>query len=66
VITLSDLFTFDYSAGIDADGRFAGMATATGLRPRFAEQLHDFGIDLAPELFDGEQQAARAWIERVR
>ena len=66
VITLSDLFVFDYSAGIDADGRFVGAARPTGLRPMFAEHLQDLGIHLAPELFDGERQAARAWIERAR
>ena len=33
VITLSDLFTFDYAAGIDDEGRFAGSIRPTGLRP---------------------------------
>jgi len=54
VITLSDLFRFDFRAGIDEHGRFAGSIEPTGLRPRFAERLEDFGIDLPATLFDAE------------
>jgi pilus assembly protein CpaF len=55
VITLSDLFVFDFSAGIDADGRFIGTVGPSGLRPRFADRLHDFGIELPPGLFDADR-----------
>jgi pilus assembly protein CpaF len=51
VITLQDLFTFDYGAGRDENGRFRGMLRSTGLRPKFAEQLHDLGIELPPSMF---------------
>jgi pilus assembly protein CpaF len=51
VITLQDLFTFDFAAGRDESGRFRGALTATGLRPKFAQDLADFGIDLPPSLF---------------
>jgi pilus assembly protein CpaF len=51
VITLQDLFTFDFAAGRDDSGRFRGSLTATGLRPKFAQDLADFGIDLPPSLF---------------
>ena len=51
VITLQDLFTFDYAAGRDDNGRFLGTLRSTGLRPKFTEHLHDLGIDLPPDMF---------------
>ena len=46
VITLQDLYLFDFSAGLDASGRHAGTLKSTGLRPQFAQALADRGIDL--------------------
>src|SRR6478609_7618089 len=51
VITLQDLFTFDFAAGRDDAGRFRGTLTATGLRPKFAQDLADLGVDLPTTLF---------------
>jgi pilus assembly protein CpaF len=51
VITLQDLFLFDYGAGIDEQGRFKGTLRSTGLRPRFLDKLADQGIVLPPEVF---------------
>jgi pilus assembly protein CpaF len=51
VITLQDLFKFDYGAGIDATGRFLGSCVPTGLRPTFSERLADVGVALPPSLF---------------
>src|SRR5215203_2806129 len=51
VITLQDIFLFDYSAGVDERGRFRGHLKATGVRPKFAEKLADLGIRLGPEVF---------------
>jgi pilus assembly protein CpaF len=51
IITLQDLFTFDYGAGRDENGRFLGRLRSTGLRPKFTEQLHDLGIELPPAMF---------------
>ncbi len=51
VITMQDLFTFDYSAGRDEQGRFKGTLVSTGLRPKFSQELHDQGIEFAPDLF---------------
>jgi pilus assembly protein CpaF len=51
VITLTDLYMFDYGAGIDASGRFLGRAVPTGLRARFAEHLRELGIELPAALF---------------
>jgi pilus assembly protein CpaF len=49
VITLQDIYTFDYKAGIDENGRFRGVIQPTGLRPRFLDRLSDHGV-----LFDGD------------
>jgi pilus assembly protein CpaF len=46
IITLTDLYLFDYAAGIDDDGRFKGELKATGLRPKFSERLADQGIEV--------------------
>jgi pilus assembly protein CpaF len=51
IVTLQDAFTFDYSAGMDASGRFLGRPTATGVRPRFAEHFAELGIPLSPAVF---------------
>jgi pilus assembly protein CpaF len=51
VITLQDLFLFDYSSGIDDEGRFRGQLKATGLRPRFMERLAERGVAIPAEVF---------------
>jgi pilus assembly protein CpaF len=51
VITLMDLFKFDYGAGIGADGKFLGRCVATGLRPHFTDRLADVGVPLPPAIF---------------
>ncbi|MDN5795020.1 MAG: CpaF family protein [Intrasporangium sp.] len=51
VITLQDIFTFDYSAGRDESGRFMGRLEATGIRPKFAQDLADHGVELPTSLF---------------
>jgi pilus assembly protein CpaF len=51
IITMTDLYTFDYAAGIDDSGRFLGTAVPTGLRAHFAEHLREVGIELPAALF---------------
>jgi pilus assembly protein CpaF len=46
VITLQDLFTFDFHAGVDEHGRFRGGLKGTGIRPQFVQRLKDQGIGL--------------------
>ncbi len=48
VITLLDVFAFDFRAGVDETGRFRGSLRSTGLRPRFVDTLADRGIYLNP------------------
>jgi len=54
IITLQDLFVFDFSMGIDSTGKFKGRIKSTGLRPRFLDRLHDIGVDIPSELFEKE------------
>ncbi|MGO4590802.1 CpaF family protein [Paenarthrobacter sp. 2TAF44] len=51
VVTLQDAFLFDYSAGIDAQGRFLGKALPTGIRPRFLDRFSELGISVSPSVF---------------
>jgi pilus assembly protein CpaF len=59
VITLQDIFLFDFGMGVDEHGRFRGHLKATGVRPKFTEKLADLGIRLGPEVFaaDGGRRA---------
>ncbi|HZM75929.1 MAG TPA: CpaF family protein [Candidatus Limnocylindrales bacterium] len=51
VVTMQDLFVFDYRAGQDQYGRHLGGLRGTGLRPRFVDTLADHGITVPPEIF---------------
>jgi pilus assembly protein CpaF len=51
VITTQDLFTFDYSAGLDETGRFKGTLRPTGVRPLFIEKLLEQGLRVPARLF---------------
>ena len=51
IITMQDLFAFDFSAGRDEQGRFRGTLRSTGLRPKFAADLKDQGVELAADIF---------------
>ncbi|MBK5266126.1 MAG: CpaF family protein [Acidimicrobiia bacterium] len=65
IITLQDLFLFDFGMGMSEDGRFLGKLKATGIRPSFSENLKDLGIELPADLFDPEpfarRQSAQVW-----
>jgi pilus assembly protein CpaF len=50
-VTMQDAFLFDYSAGVDANGRFLGKPVSTGIRPRFTDKFADHGIVLSPRVF---------------
>jgi pilus assembly protein CpaF len=54
VITLQDVFLFDFGMGVDDHGRFKGHLKATGVRPKFTEKLADLGIRLGQEVFQPE------------
>ncbi|WP_120523125.1 CpaF family protein [Arthrobacter celericrescens] len=51
IVTLQDAFVFDYSAGVDANGRFLGKPMPTGVRPRFTDRFSELGIPVSPAVF---------------
>ncbi|MEP7740078.1 CpaF family protein [Nocardioides sp. 31GB23] len=53
IITLQDVFLFDFSAGYDEHGTALGQLRPTGLRPRFLEGLGRAGVHLDPAVFTG-------------
>jgi pilus assembly protein CpaF len=59
IITLQDLFLFDYGMGVDDDGRYKGRLKGTGIRPTFSEELENQGIRLPADLFDPEPFSRR-------
>ena len=58
IVTLQDAFVFDYSAGVDANGRFLGKAIPTGVRPRFVDRFEDLGIHVSPKVFEMPEATA--------
>ncbi|MGY1605471.1 CpaF family protein [Geodermatophilus sp. SYSU D00815] len=50
-VTLQDAFLFDYSAGVDAAGRFLGKPVPTGVRPRFTDRFAELGVEVSPRVF---------------
>ncbi|MGB7860974.1 MAG: CpaF family protein [Acidimicrobiia bacterium] len=59
IITLQDLFLFDFGMGVDDEGVYKGRLKATGIRPTFSEELENQGIRLPADLFDPEPFARR-------
>lgn len=51
VVTLQDAFLFDYSAGMDTQGRFLGKPVPTGIRPRFLDRFAELGIGVSAAVF---------------
>jgi pilus assembly protein CpaF len=51
VITMSEIFRFERE-GIDRDGNVVGCFRATGLVPRFHEELRRRGLELGIEVYD--------------
>jgi pilus assembly protein CpaF len=56
LVSLQDLFVFKQQ-GIDSNGKVLGELHATGIRPRFAEKLHAYGVELAGDVFDTSRWA---------
>ena len=54
VITMQDIFLFDYGMGIDENGKYLGRLKATGIRPTFSDHLENYGIRLPADLFAPE------------
>src|SRR3546814_16042146 len=53
-ITLQDIFLFDFSAGVGANGRHQGALQPTGVRPGFSERLEDTGTAIDGSMFQSD------------
>ena len=51
VVTLQNLFVFDFTAGIDKDGRYLGRLKSTGIRPAFLPFLKNNGVTVPDDVF---------------
>jgi pilus assembly protein CpaF len=59
VVTLQDLFLFDFHAGVDEYGRYRGTLRGTGLRPAFLQRLADRGVPIPPGIFAPDAPVSR-------
>ena len=60
-IQLNELFSFDYTAGLDPNGRHQGAIAPTGIRPTFEAKIRKFGIELGTDAFRNDASARRAF-----
>ena len=51
VITMQDIFKFDYDAGYDSEGHPLGTLVTTGLRPKFLSKLAQSGVHVDTSVF---------------
>jgi pilus assembly protein CpaF len=54
IITMQDIFLFE-RAGIGDDDKVLGQFRASGIRPRCAERLKAYGVDLSTVLFSNNE-----------
>jgi pilus assembly protein CpaF len=55
MITMQEIFAFKQT-GMGEDGEVLGYFSATGVRPRFAERLRNFGVTVSDTVFDPSRQ----------
>ena len=55
VITMQEIFRFRQT-GVDDQGVVQGRFEATGIRPRFLEQIMAHGISLSTDIFHPNQR----------
>jgi pilus assembly protein CpaF len=51
IVSMQDVFVFE-KHGVSSDGRILGTFTATGIRPKFADQLKASGISIPSAYFE--------------
>ena len=54
IIAMQEIFRFEQT-GVGADGKVLGHFCATGVRPRFADRLRQFGAPVAESAFDPDR-----------
>jgi pilus assembly protein CpaF len=53
VITMQEIFRFE-KMGLGADGKVLGRFVATGVRPKVCERLKSAGVNVPPDMFEGQ------------
>jgi pilus assembly protein CpaF len=53
IITMQEIYRFE-KLGLGAEGKVVGRFVATGVRPKVCERLKSAGIQLPPDMFDGQ------------
>ena len=51
IITMQDIYHFDYDAGFDGEGHPLGTLVTTGLRPKFLAKLAQSGVHVGASVF---------------
>ncbi len=54
IISMQEIFRFEQT-GVDRDGKVLGHFSATGVRPRFADRLKMYGVELGDDTFDPDR-----------
>jgi pilus assembly protein CpaF len=55
VVTMQEIFAFRQT-DVDATGKVTGHFQATGIRPKFADRLRNYGVNLPDSMFDSTQR----------
>jgi len=55
IVTMQEIFTFRRQ-GLDENGAVIGRFEASGVRPKFADRLKSFGVELPGNLFSTQQK----------
>ncbi|MEO7474314.1 MAG: hypothetical protein ABIY46_03180, partial [Gemmatimonadales bacterium] len=64
VITMQDIFVYERQ-GVAEGGAVIGHFKATGIRPKFADRLKSYGIDLAAMLFSNPDVRPSMTVDRA-
>jgi pilus assembly protein CpaF len=57
IITLQDVYLFDFGMGFSEEGHALGSLKSTGLRPKFLDKLAEHGLQVDPTIFAFEKFA---------
>jgi pilus assembly protein CpaF len=60
IITMQDIFLYDWSAGVDDEGRAMGHLQPTGIRPKITEHLRDLGVAVSASWFAPQDELVGA------
>jgi pilus assembly protein CpaF len=60
VITLQDIYRFNFAEGGTQSTRSSGRLRPTGLRPKVVEKLQEAGVNVPPKLFRPTENEAAA------